>query len=168
MYLMDKARFFRLAGGVVATTALLTGGATAQSPAPPDVAGVWIDHTGQGAVEIAPCGGPAADRICGRVVWLKNPDHKSVTGKRICGTQVLGNLRREAANAWEAGWIFNPEDEERFSASLQLANADTLLVTGYLGVKFLGETFTWTRATSSLDRCTPGTNAGASASTRTH
>jgi uncharacterized protein (DUF2147 family) len=75
---------------------------------------------------------------------------------------VLGDLRREAANAWESGWIYNPEDEERFSASLQLANADTLVVTGYLGVKFLGETFTWKRATTSLERCAPagGRHAG--------
>jgi uncharacterized protein (DUF2147 family) len=164
MHLMDIARFFRLVGGAVAAAALLTGAAAGQSAAP-DVAGVWIDHTGQGAVEIAPCAGPGGDRICGRVVWLKNPDHKSVTGKRICGTQVLGNLRREAADAWEAGWIYNPEDEERFSASLQLADADTLLVTGYLGVKFLGETFTWRRATTSLDRCPAGAAAGTSAST---
>jgi uncharacterized protein (DUF2147 family) len=148
MYLADISVFSRLSGGVIAAAALLACGAAAQGPAP-DVAGVWIDHTGQGAVEISPCG----DRICGRVVWLKNPEHKSVSGKRICGTQVLGDLRRETANAWEAGWIYNPEDEERFSASLQLANADTLLVTGYLGVKFLGETFTWKRATTSLGSC---------------
>jgi uncharacterized protein (DUF2147 family) len=156
MYLMDIAGFFKRASSAIATAALFTGAAAAQSPAP-DVAGIWIDHTGQGAVEIAPCG----NRVCGRVVWLKNPEHKSVSGKRICGTQVLGDLRRDAANAWEAGWIYNPEDEERFNASLQLANADTLLVTGYLGVKFLGETFTWKRATTSLDRCAPGMNASA-------
>lgn len=163
MYLADIAGISRVAGGAIATAVLLAGAAAAQSPAP-DVAGVWIDHTGQGAVEIAPCGGPGGNRICGRVVWLKNPEHKSVSGKRICGTQVLGDLRREAGNAWEAGWIYNPEDEERFSVSLQLANADTLLVTGYLGIKLLGETFTWKRATTSLDRCAPtGSTTGASA-----
>jgi uncharacterized protein (DUF2147 family) len=137
---------------------LLAGGAVAQG-APADVTGVWIDHTGQGAVEIGPCGanGNPANRVCGRVVWLKNPEHKSVSGKRICGTQVLGDLRKEAANTWDSGWIYNPEDEERFSASLQLANADTLKVTGYLGIKLLGETFTWKRATTALETCAPAT-----------
>lgn len=125
-------------------------GAVAQ-PSPPDVTGVWIDHTGQGAVEIAPCG----DRICGRVVWLKNPNHKSRSGKLICGTQVLGDLQRQTTTSWEAGWIYNPEDEERFSAALKLANADTLLVTGYLGIKLLGETFTWKRSSAPLERCAP-------------
>jgi hypothetical protein len=27
------------------------------------------------------------------------------------------------------------------------------MVTGYLGIKLLGETFTWKRATTSLERC---------------
>ena len=156
MYRVDSVRSSWFVLGAVAGAALLAGAAAAQSPAPPaDVTGVWIDHTGQGAVEIAACG----SRVCGRVVWLKNPNHKSRSGKRICGTQVLGNLERRSKTAWESGWIYNPEDEERFSAALRLANPDTLLVTGYLGIKLLGETFTWRRATASLERCT--TAAGA-------
>ena len=135
--------------------AALGSGLAAQSPAM-DVAGIWIDHTGQGAVEIGPCG----NRLCGRVVWLKNPDHKSKSGKRICGAQVLGDLRREGAKAWGEGWIYNPEDEERFSAALELASANTLKVTGYLGLRFVGETFTWKRATGNLERCPGAIGAG--------
>ena len=164
MYLTDVVRYLILAGCAITVASVFTGGAAAQVAANPanvnpatDVSGIWIDHTGQGAVEIAPCGGPGGNRICGRVVWLKNPEHKSVSGKRICGTQVLGDLRKDAANTWESGWIYNPEDEERFSASLQLANADTLMVTGYLGIKLLGETFTWKRATTALQSCVTGT-----------
>jgi uncharacterized protein (DUF2147 family) len=151
------ARYFRRASGAVAATVLLAGGVAAQTPAP-DATGVWIDHTGQGAVEIAPCsdpgGNPAGNRLCGRVVWLKNPEHRSVSGKRVCGAQVLGDLRKEGRNQWDSGWIYNPEDEERFSAALELANPDTLKVTGYLGIRLLGETFTWRRATTSLQPCT--------------
>lgn len=154
MYPFDSYKASKLAQSALLGLALLVPGAAAQSPGS-DVTGLWIDHTGQGAVEITPCG----DRICGRVVWLKNPTHKSRSGKLICGTQVLGDLRREAANVWEAGWIYNPEDEERFSAALKMANANTLLVTGYLGIKLLGETFTWKRATTQLDRCAAANRA---------
>ena len=102
----------------LAVLALLLAAGAGQTQTPPaDVTGLWIDHTGQGAVEIAQCGA----RICGRVVWLKNPEHRSKSGKRICGTQVLGDLRRRPNSAWEDGWIYNPEDEERFSAALKLA-----------------------------------------------
>jgi uncharacterized protein (DUF2147 family) len=151
MHLIDILTASRSVCGAVAVLAAVASGAIAQNPPAADVTGVWIDHTGQGAVEIAPCG----DRVCGRVVWLKNPNHKSKSGKLICGTQVLGDLQRQTTNSWEAGWIYNPEDEERFSAALKLTNANTLLVTGYLGIKLLGETFTWKRSQGSLDRCTP-------------
>jgi len=162
MYPTGIVLYFRRVGSAVVAAVMLAGGALAQAPAS-DVAGVWIDHTGQGAVEIAPCsdpgGNPGGNRVCGRVIWLKNPEHKSVSGKRICGTQVLGDLRREGRNLWDSGWIYNPEDEERFSAYLELANADTLMVTGYLGIKLLGETFTWRRATTSLQSCVAGAPA---------
>ena len=152
MHLLDFNGASNALGVALIGLALLSP-AAAQAPRPADVAGLWIDHTGQGAVEIAPCG----DRICGRVVWLKNPGHKSKSGKLICGTQILGDLQRQPGNAWEAGWIYNPEDEERFSAALQLTNANTLQVTGYLGIKLLGETFIWKRSTGPLERCAPGT-----------
>lgn len=148
MHVSDYTRNFLVASACILAAGVLLSKAVAQDTAK-GVNGVWIDHTGQGAVEISPCG----DKVCGRVVWLKNPLHKSRSGKLICGTQVLGDLRRQAANAWESGWIFNPEDEERFSAALQLTNPNTLLVTGYLGIKLLGETFTWKRAVTQLERC---------------
>jgi uncharacterized protein (DUF2147 family) len=150
MHLIDFYRPSKLTYVALAALVVLAGSASAQAPAP-DVTGVWIDHTGQGAVEITPC----ADRICGRVVWLKDPKHKSKSGKLICGTQILGDLQKHGNNAWESGWIYNPEDEERFSAALKLANPNTLLVTGYLGVKLLGETFTWKRSQGPLERCAP-------------
>ncbi len=162
MYVTEFFRFSVATGSAALICVAVDTAGIAQSPAP-DVSGVWIDHTGQGAVEIAPCGSAdgnsAAGRLCGRVVWLKNPDHKSKSGRRICGTQILGDLRQRSAKHWEDGWIYNPEDEERFDASLQLASADTLKVTGYLGIKLLGETFTWKRATESLQRCTEAQSA---------
>src|SRR5262249_10916003 len=33
--------------------------------------GVWIDHTGRGAVEISDCNG----KLCGRLVWFKDPNN---------------------------------------------------------------------------------------------
>jgi uncharacterized protein (DUF2147 family) len=154
MYLLDSYQASKLAQSAALGLAVLVSGAAAQGPVA-DVTGLWIDHTGQGAVEITPCG----NRICGRVVWLKNPSHKSRSGKLICGTQVLGDLQKQSNNAWESGWIYNPEDEERFSAALKMANANTLLVTGYLGIKLLGETFTWKRATTNLERCAAANRA---------
>ena len=94
------------------------------------------------------------------MVWLKDPEHKSQERQAHLRHAGPGRPAEAVRTAWESGWIYNPEDEERFSAALQLANADTLLVTGYLGIKLLGETFTWKRATTSLEPLRGG-HAGA-------
>lgn len=30
--------------------------------------GIWVDHTGRGAVEITDCGG----KLCGKIIWLQD------------------------------------------------------------------------------------------------
>ena len=82
-----------------------------------------------------------------RVVWLKNPTRSPRAASRSAAPRSWATCSARPNNTWEAGWIYNPEDEERFSAEIKLKNDNTLLVTGYLGIKLLGETFTWKRAT---------------------
>lgn len=147
------------------------GTAATSAPAPatqPDVLGVWIDHTGRGAVEIVPCGLKA----CGYIYWVKdtvgktgqpvvdakNPDPKR-RNKPICGTQVLIDLARQKpariGNIWGGGSIYDPEEGEKFDVELKLITADEMSVLGYAGLKFLSETYTWKRAPVDLARCGP-------------
>lgn len=143
-------------------------GAATVAPAPeaavPPEAGVWIDDTGRGAVEITPCGG----KLCGNVVWLQqplarngkpqtdelNPD-KSRRTQPVCGLQVIGNLVQQKDGTWDTGWVYDPKTGDRFDLAIKLKNPDTLTVTGYVGVKFLSEDFTWKRAPANppLPRC---------------
>jgi uncharacterized protein (DUF2147 family) len=136
--------------------------ATAQTQEPPAVAGVWLDDTGEGAIEIAPCG----DRICGRIVWLRAPLDKAGrpltdgnnpdAAKRrrpICGLPVIGDLKRMAGGAWDGGWIYDPKDGKSYDVEIKPRSVDQLQVTGYLGTKWLSETFVWTRAPADLRRC---------------
>lgn len=106
--------------------------------------GVWIDHTGRGAVEITECAGG----LCGRIVWLKDAGHGSV-----CGTQVIGNAKKTSAGTWDGGWIYDPDKNARYSVELKLVGTDKLRVMGYMGSKLFSETFTWKRPTSDLKRC---------------
>ena len=133
-----------------------------------EVTGVWIDHTGRGAIEIVPCG----TRVCGYVYWVKdavskqgqplidskNPDVKR-RNKPMCGTQILINLAQEKAaqvgHVWGGGSIYNPEEGEMFDAEIKLKTANELSVLGYLGLKFMGESFVWKRAPVELARCGP-------------
>jgi uncharacterized protein (DUF2147 family) len=121
--------------------------------------GLWIDHTGRGAVEIKECNG---NKLCGNIVWLKDTKNNEA-----CGEQVLGDVKPMGGNKWDSGWIYDPDSESKYDVELT-ALGDKLRVVGYAGSKWLSETMTWTRAPSDLQRCaknaaaaTPAANAKA-------
>jgi uncharacterized protein (DUF2147 family) len=107
--------------------------------------GLWYDHTGRGAVEITKCG----NQLCGRLVWLKNPEHAS----KVCGIQIIGDVKPMGNNAWDNGWIYDPERDAKFSVEITLVGPQALKVVGYMGTKFLSETMMWKRAPADLKRC---------------
>lgn len=128
--------------------------APAAAPVPEGPLGVWLDHTGRGAVEIVPC----ATELCGRIVWMKEPIDK--TGKPlvdsqnsdqtrrnapICGLQIIGGLKQQRDGSWDNGWIYDPEQGESFDLEVRLLKDQSLQVKGYKVVKFLNETFKWQR-----------------------
>lgn len=141
----------------------------AQTPAPaapavPPAAltGVWVDDKGDGAIEIAPCG----SNLCGTIVWLRQPTdskgrplidgNNSDPAKRkrpICGLPVIGDLKPVPGGAWDGGWIYDPKDGKAYDLEIKARAQDKLQVMGYLGTKFLSETFVWTRAPIDIKRC---------------
>ena len=118
--------------------AATAGSAFAASPL-----GVWIDHTGRGAVEITQCGGA----LCGKVVWVK-----SAADKEGCNIQIIGNAK-PVGSKWDGGWILDPEKNEKYDVELTPVGDNKLKVLGYMGMKMFGETMMWTRAPAGLGRC---------------
>ena len=104
--------------------------------------GVWIDHTGRGAVEITNCGGS----LCGRVVWLKDTAHG-----QTCGKQVIGNVK-PVGGGNHLVTIYDVDEDRRYDVEIT-PMGDRLKVMGYMGSKFLSETMTWRRAPADLKRC---------------
>jgi uncharacterized protein (DUF2147 family) len=125
---------------VVAAAVLGAGPAIAAEPT-----GLWYDHTGRGAVEITKCG----SQLCGRLVWLKDPEH----AKQVCGVQIIGDVKPMANGAWDGGWIYDPERDSKFSVELTPVGPQSLKVVGYMGTKWLSETMMWRRAPADLKRC---------------
>jgi uncharacterized protein (DUF2147 family) len=138
-------------GGAVAALCLFSAAAHTQAPAV-GIAGLWIDHTGRGGVEIQPCG----DHLCGRVAWLQQgAPAKDRKGRALCGLQIIGDLHQTSQGRWDGGWIYSPDDDETFSVELKLTSRDRLQVLGYVGMKVLGETYVWKRAPATLAACSP-------------
>ena len=139
--------FARVIGSLAISLASVGTAVAASSPI-----GVWIDHTGRGAVEITDCGG----KLCGRLVWFKDANQ----GKGGCNFQIIGNVRPVAGNKWDGGWIIDPDKDpnKKYDVEITPLSDQKLKVMGYEGMKFLSETMTWTRAPADLKKC--GDDAG--------
>ncbi len=146
-------RFDRIALHSVALAVAMASAAAAR--ADNSATGVWIDHTGRGAVEITDCNG----KLCGHVAWVddaKNSDQ--------CGKQIIGNVKSVGKNKWDNGWIYDPDRGSKYDVELTAVSADKLKVVGYAGTKWLSETYTWKRAPADLKKCNGDTAAAAPAS----
>ena len=142
---------------LAAAAVLASSAASAQSKE----AGIWYDDTGKGAVQVFPCDG----KLCGRIVWLKEPlgddgkplydgynPNPNMRARPICGLQVLGGLTRQADGSWDEGWVYDPKVGKSYNAAIEVSGK-YLTLTGYLGVRLLGQSFTWTKAPASLPNC---------------
>ena len=95
-------------------------------------------------MEITECGA----NLCGRAVWIKDP--KDSKG---CGIQIIGNAKPVAGGKWDNGWIYDPDEDAKYSVELTPLAGDKLKVLGYSGSKFFSETMIWKRAPADLKRC---------------
>jgi uncharacterized protein (DUF2147 family) len=113
---------------------------SAGADAATDASGIWYDHNGRGAVEIAPCA--SGKGLCGYVVHIKDAKNAS-----RCGTQILGNVTPNGG-----GWIYSPDRGKKYSVELTRLSDDKLRVVGNAG-SFFSKTFTWKRAPDDVARC---------------
>lgn len=146
--------------------------ASAETARGPSEAGIWLDHTGSGAIEIVPCG----TQLCGHIIWIKNPLNAAgqplsdkynpqpvKRARPICGLQVIGNLKRQPGSGWDQGWVYDPKEGKTYDVEVRSSGRDRLTVTGYMGVKLFSQTKTWTRAPASQPRCRGATQTTAAA-----
>ncbi len=134
----------------------LAGIAGAQAPAGPSPVGTWLTEGGKSRVSIFPC----AEKLCGRIVWLREPNFPDGSPKmdlrnpepgkrnqRIVGLNMLWNfVPTREPGVWEEGRIYNPEDGETYKATLTLRPDGKLQVRGYVGISLLGKSQYWERA----------------------
>lgn len=159
-------------GGLLRLVTACAGAAIFCSPAfaDPREVGIWYDDTGKGAVKIEIC---TPTTLCGKIYWLKEPlgtngepkidrynPEPSMRARPICGLPVLGDLQQLSEGGFDNGWVYDPKEGKSYSVALDLIAADTLKVTGYKGMRFLGKSFIWTRAPADLPSCAPDAAQG--------
>src|SRR5262245_11029038 len=115
-----------------------------------DVFTTWQTDDGKAVVELYRCGG---SKLCGRIVWLnprferegsapvdENNPEPSLRRRPICGLEVLKGLTPDQQGAWDGGRVYDPEEGRSYNAALESKGPNEIAVTGYLGLRSLGET----------------------------
>ncbi len=135
---------------------LLTLFATAFKSAenPDAVVGTWLNGTKKGHIQIYKQG----NKYFGKLAFLtepndatgkpkldgKNPDAK-LRSRPLLNLNLMNDFVFDGDNEWEDGKIYNPEDGKTYSCYMKLNDPNTLMVRGYVGIKMLGKSQTWTR-----------------------
>jgi uncharacterized protein (DUF2147 family) len=135
---MTRRQKVALAAAALAATTMSFGASADDGPL-----GVWLDHTGRGAVEIVKCG----EALCGKVVWVADQSNS-----KGCGLQILGDVKPMGDGTFDEGWIYDPDKDAKFDVEI-VPQGDKLKIVGYAGVKLFSQTFTWTKAPGDLQRC---------------
>ncbi len=148
------------AGLVLALAMLVAAGAPRVASAderPGDIIGLW--DTGDGAhVEVYERDGlyhgkfrhfydePPADGVD-----AKNPD-PALRGRPLVGADFILNFAFDGKK-WTDGRIYNPENGKQYKADLEMQDG-VLKVRGWLGVRLLGRTVSWSRLDASAEGAT--------------
>jgi uncharacterized protein (DUF2147 family) len=160
--MLKANRLFRtlLHGAVALALMCLIGQPSAAGNIPADPSGTWVVEDGRARVRLERCGS-AQDRICGYIVWMKNPvdergwpyrdasnpdlDKRS---RNLLGHQLLMGLKPTPEGRFE-GEIYNAEDGNRYSVVLWRDSSAQLKLKGCM-LKLLCSTQTWQQSNDVL------------------
>jgi uncharacterized protein (DUF2147 family) len=145
----------RLLPGLILASAL---GGTASAQPAPSPQGDWQTEGGWATVRIAACPGQP-DRLCGRIVALKEPTFKNGSPKRdtansdpklrsrpVLGMPFITGFKAAGPGRWNGGKIYNPGDGKTYNSRMALNADGSLKVNGCVLVICQGQT--WTRVRS--------------------
>lgn len=124
---------------------------------PDAVLGIWLTGSGKAHIQIY----KDKNRYYGKIVWLReplneqgkpkvdknNPDKAKKT-QPLLGLQNLRDFVYDGDNTWVDGRIYDPEKGKDYSCKMELVDANTLEVRGFIGISLLGRTDTWKRQPS--------------------
>jgi uncharacterized protein (DUF2147 family) len=141
-------------------SAFLLMASTVFGAVPGIVLGTWKTDGGDSQLELFKC----ADKVCGKVVWLKVPkyidskdgpvgatkvDRKcsdpAQRNRPIIGLQVMKGLTAKGGNRWDNGVCYDPETGKSYKCKMRLTAPNRLELRGYIGISLIGRNFSLTR-----------------------
>jgi len=126
-----------------------------------DIVGVWFNGEKDARIEISKC----AEKYCGKIVWLKEPnypagskdgtpgtaklDHNNPDGALktvpIIGLQIVYDFTFAGEDLWKDGRVYDPKNGKTYKGKMTLVTPQQLDLRGYIGISLLGRTTSWTR-----------------------
>lgn len=123
--------------------------------APGQVLGDWLTAGAGGKVRMAACP-DQPQRLCGTLVWLKQPNGEDGTPIRdgpnpdaalrtrpLLGIAIVHDFRADGPGRWTDGRIYDPNSGRTYRSKMRLDADGTLKVEGCVPVVCIGQT--WTR-----------------------
>ena len=133
---------------------------TAFGAGPSDILGIWRTERDESKVEVFRCG----EKLCGKIVWLKNPKYTDSSEGRIgtpiidrknpdparrsrplIGLQLMAGFTGQGGNSWGNGTVYDPKSGKTYRGKIHLAAPDRLELRGYIGISLIGRTSVWRR-----------------------
>jgi uncharacterized protein (DUF2147 family) len=159
-----RGRLHSTRAGLIACGAVFGTVALSAVAGAAEINGFWLTADGEAVVEILNCNPPS--QRCGRIVWLKKPlgdggkplldihnAHAAAQKRPVCNLPVVLGLVEQTDGTWDKGNGYDPDDGKKYTVSAKLLSADQLAFSGYVGIKLMGRTETWTRAPDALRGC---------------
>jgi uncharacterized protein (DUF2147 family) len=130
---------------------------------PDDILGRWSTEGNESLLEFSRCGA----HVCGKIVWLKEPNYTdrkegpigevkvdrnnpdpALRKQPILGLEVMWNLTPVGENRWEHGACYDPDNGKSYQCRMTLASPQRLVLRGFIGLPLLGRSYTLTRGGS--------------------
>ncbi len=143
------------------TLLILTIAAPIYAASRDDILGLWDNQEKDAKIEVFKC----ADKYCGKIVSLKNPNYlpgstegtpgtprvdrnnpnPSLKTQPIIGLQIMNNFIFKGGNEWKGGTVYDPKKGKTYQGKITLVSPHQLDLRGFIGVSLIGRTSTWTR-----------------------
>jgi len=135
---------------LITAAALLAPLARGDSASEQRLLGMWLTQDKGAVIEFFLT---AAGKVAGRIVAGnsgterlddRNPN-PVLRSRRISDAVILQGFRYAGDGRWTDGTVYNPDNGRTYRCDLELKNADTLSVHGYMGLFLFGRSELWTR-----------------------